>query len=51
MSTTDPDRATVIRLQQIANVGPAISGDLVPLGVASLDDVSGRDPDTLYHAL
>lgn len=51
MSTHVSDPNTLKRLQQIPNVGPAISRDLVRLGIFQLDDLAGRDPDALYHAL
>lgn len=45
------DREALKRLQQIPNVGPAISRDLVRLGISRIDDLVCREPDALYHAL
>lgn len=42
---------TFVQLQTLPNVGPATAGDLIRLGVASLDDLSRRDPRELYDAL
>ena len=39
------------RLRAIPNVGPAIAGDLIRLGITRLEDMAGRDPDNLYDAL
>ncbi len=39
------------RLQQIPNVGPKMAGSLLKLGVTSLEDAAGRDPDEMYHEL
>ena len=39
------------RLQQILNVGPKIAGTLLKLGVRSLEDAAGRDPDEMYYEL
>jgi len=38
-------------LRQIPNVGPAIAGDLIRLGIRRVEDLRGRDPDALYDAL
>ncbi len=46
-----PDTQTLKRLQRIPNVGPAISRDLLRLGIARIEDLADQDPDTLYHAL
>ncbi|MHB1261630.1 MAG: helix-hairpin-helix domain-containing protein [Thermoplasmatota archaeon] len=42
---------TFVQLQTLPNVGPATAGDLIRLGVASLDDLSRRDPKVLYDHL
>jgi predicted flap endonuclease-1-like 5' DNA nuclease len=39
------------RLRAIPNVGPAIAGDLIRLGIAHLEDMAGRDPDAMCDAL
>lgn len=44
-------RQTFAQLQTLPNVGPATAGDLIRLGVASLDDLSRRDPRILYDRL
>ena len=41
----------VVRLQEIPNVGPKMAADLIKLGVTSLEDATGRDPDEMYHEL
>jgi hypothetical protein len=41
----------VARLQRIPNVGPKMAADLIKLGVTSLEDATGRDPDEMYHDL
>jgi hypothetical protein len=42
---------TFRQLQTLPNVGPATAGDLIRLGVASLDDLAYRDPRALYDRL
>jgi Pathogenicity locus len=37
------------RLQQIPNVGPKMASALLKLGVTSLEDAAGKDPDEMYH--
>ena len=44
-------RQTFAQLQTLPNVGPATAGDLIRLGVTSLDDLSRRDPRILYDRL
>ena len=39
------------RLREIPNVGPRMAEVLVKLGVARLEDATGRDPDEMYHEL
>jgi hypothetical protein len=39
------------RLQRIPNVGPKMATALVKLGVRSLKDAAGKDPDEMYHEL
>src|SRR5437660_10362862 len=42
----------VIRdLQKMPNVGPATAGDLVLLGIRSVDDLKDRTADELYEEL
>ncbi len=40
-----------LNLQRIPGVGPSISEDLVDLGVATVAELEGRDPNELYEAL
>jgi len=42
---------TFVQLQTLPNVGPATAGDLLRLGVTSVDDLSRRDPKQLYDGL
>jgi pathogenicity locus Cdd1 protein len=39
------------RLQRIPNVGPKMATALVKLGVRSLKDAAGKDPDRMYQEL
>ena len=38
-------------LQKLPNVGPAIAGDLITLGVTRIEDLKGKDPQKLYDKL
>lgn len=40
--------AAAARLRRIPNIGPAMSDDLIRLGIADLGDLVDRDPDDLY---
>jgi hypothetical protein len=42
---------TFVQLQTLPNVGPATAADLLRLGVASVDDLSRRDPKELYDRI
>lgn len=44
-------RAEIAALEDIPNVGPAIAADLRRLGIASPDDLPGRDPYAMYDDL
>ena len=44
-------REAEARLRAIPNVGPAIAGDLIRLGITCSEEAAGRDPDELYWAL
>lgn len=44
-------RKALVGLQEIPNVGPAMAGDLIRLGILRLEDAVGRDPDEMYGAL
>ena len=37
-------------LQQIPGVGPSIAQDLYELGIRSIHDLIGKDPEALYQA-
>ena len=41
----------VVRLQEIPNVGPKMAAALIKLGVTSLEDAAGGDPDEMYYEL
>lgn len=52
MGSLDVLQAQTFRqLQTLPNVGPATAGDLIRLGITSLDDLSRRDPRRLYDQL
>jgi hypothetical protein len=42
---------TFVQLQTLPNVGPATAADFLRLGVASVDDLSRRDPRELYERI
>jgi hypothetical protein len=48
---TPEERVVWRALQQIPNVGPAVSYDLVRLGIRQTDDLVGQNPDELYEEL
>lgn len=50
-SDVDARREAEARLRAIPNVGPAIAGDLIRLGMTRLEDAVGRDADEMYEAL
>src|SRR5439155_24871028 len=52
-TTTRPStsRADIARLEDIADVGPAIAADLRQLGITTPGELSGRDPYALYDDL
>jgi Pathogenicity locus len=41
----------MVRLQQIPNVGPKMASTLLKLGITSLEDTAGKDPDEMYQEL
>jgi hypothetical protein len=47
----DTRREAEVRLRAIPNVGPAVAGDLIRLGVTRLEDMAGRDPEEMYETL
>lgn len=42
---------TFVQLQTLPNVGPATARDFLRLGIASVDDLSRRDPKELYDRI
>jgi Pathogenicity locus len=50
-STVAEREVAMARLQQIPNVGPKMAGALIKLGVTSLEDTAGKDPDEMYDEL
>jgi nucleotidyltransferase/DNA polymerase involved in DNA repair len=52
MRENEASRTTVIRrLQEIPGVGPSIAHDLWRLGIGSVGDLKGADPEKLYERL
>lgn len=49
--TTEPDPAVLRELRTIPGVGKRISHDLWSLGMRSVEDLRGRDPEALYRRL
>jgi len=46
------DRARILReLQTLPNVGKSITVDLWDLGIRSVNDLKGRDPERMYRQL
>ena len=45
------ERASVRDLRRCPGIGPSLARDLRSLGVASVDDLRGRDPERLYAEL
>ena len=48
---SESEREVIARLREIPNLGPAMAGDLLKLGVRRLEDAAGRDPDAMYYEL
>jgi Pathogenicity locus len=46
-----PDRAGVVTLEDLPNVGTAIAGDLRAIGIRKPAQLKGRDPYALYASL
>jgi Pathogenicity locus len=44
-------RTSLVRLEDIPNVGPSIAGNLRRIGIRYPRDLVGRDPWALYHLL
>jgi hypothetical protein len=36
-------------LQEIPGVGPSIAADLLAIGIKTIDDLKGKDPELLYR--
>ena len=47
----NPDRATVVRLDALPNIGKAMAADLRRLGIERPQDLRGKDPLVLYRHL
>ena len=47
----NPDRTTVSRLEALPNIGKAMAADLRLLGIDRPQDLTGRDPLTLFLQL
>ncbi len=47
----NPDRTTVARLDQLPNIGKAMAVDLELIGIERPQQLIGRDPLVLFHAL
>lgn len=47
----DSNKTILKELQKIPNIGPAMAGDLVMLGITKVEDLKGRDADDLYDKL
>lgn len=47
----DGDTAAVRELCTLTNVGPAMARDFLLLGIRSVEQIKGRDPDQLYEEL
>lgn len=46
-----PVSKAATELQKIPNIGPAMAGDLLGLGITAVDELVGRDPDEMYDEL
>ncbi len=44
-------RNSLTKLEEVPNIGPAIAGDLRRVGVATPQDLRGKDPYALYDEL
>ncbi|MBL0175175.1 MAG: helix-hairpin-helix domain-containing protein [Ignavibacteria bacterium] len=51
MNPSKVQRAAVVRLEDLPNVGPASAGDLRLLGITKPAQLAGRDPMKLYDTL
>jgi hypothetical protein len=52
MPTQQHNREAIIKnLQSIPGVGPSIAGDLYALGITSVADLRGQNPEALYDKL
>lgn len=47
----NPYRKTVMRLEALPNIGPAMAADLRLLGIEYPKDLTGQDPFALYERL
>ena len=47
----NPDRETVSKLEELPNIGKAIAGDLLLIGIRHPQDLIGRNPYDLFDEL
>jgi len=47
----NPDRKTVVRLEELPNIGKAIAGDLHLIGIRCPKDLTGKNAYELYNEL
>lgn len=45
------DKFILKELRQIPGVGASIAQDMYDMGICSIDELKGRDPDELYSSL
>jgi len=46
-----PEQDVLRDLQTIPNIGPAMAGDLVRLGISDVHQIGEREPDEMYETL
>lgn len=51
MNPNKVKRETTHRLTDLPNIGPAMAGDLILLGIKEPKDLEGRDPFELFESL
>lgn len=51
MAVTKQDYEVIRELMKLRNVGRATAGDLVSIGINSVEDLKKREPDEMYVAL
>ena len=48
---SEADQAAFAALQGVPSIGPSLAADLMFLGIRSVEDLRGRDPQAMYAAL